>query len=116
MMETQKVNKNDLLTRVHLLLEEGARLANATCLDLGEKFKVIYHFHKGLDLVNLEVEVDKDEELPSLSGPALSAVLIENEMKEFFGINIIGIAIDFNGRMLLSQDSPRAPLLKSSDS
>lgn len=116
MMETQNVAKDDLLTRVHLLLEDGARLASATCLDRGDKFRVIYHFHKGLELINLEVETAKDEELPSISGLDFSAVLIENEMKEFFGINITGIAIDFNGRMLLSPDSPRAPLLKSSDS
>jgi NADH:ubiquinone oxidoreductase subunit C len=103
----------ELPERVEQLLQEDARIAMATCLDLGDQFEVIYHFNKGLELINLRVRIDRGEELPSISHLTLNAALIENEMREFFGINITDIAIDFKGGMLLAGNSPKAPMLKS---
>jgi len=57
--------------------------------------------------------VGKDEDVPSLSGITLSTVLIENEMKEFFGLKVKDIAIDFGGHLMLAHDSPTTPMLKS---
>ncbi|MEW6541700.1 MAG: NADH-quinone oxidoreductase subunit C [Bacillota bacterium] len=111
-METISVGKGELGLAVQRLLDENSRLVTAVCLDQEEHFVVKYFFHKEPDLVCLAVKVGKDEELPSISGLHLNAALIENEMKEFFGINITGIALDFGGRLLLSEESPRAPLLK----
>jgi Ni,Fe-hydrogenase III component G len=56
--------------------------------------------------------VAKGDEVPSLSGATLSTVLIENELKELFGLKVKGIAIDYGGHMLLAHDSPVTPMLK----
>lgn len=111
-MQNQSISKNLLLDSAKEILERGGRLTNAVCIDEGETFEVIYIFQVEPDLLNLRVRVGKDEELPSLSSLQLSAALIENEMKEFFGLKITGIAIDFQCRMLLGEKSPRTPMLK----
>ncbi len=115
MLNSIELSKTDLPERVEALLEEDARIATATCLDLGDQFEVIYHFNKGLELINLRIRIDKGEELPSISNLTLNAALIENEMQEFFGINITNIAIDFKGGMLLAGNSPKVPMLKCSN-
>jgi Ni,Fe-hydrogenase III component G len=107
------VDKGALGLTVQQLLDENCRLATTVCLDQGDYFEVLYYFHRDLDLVTLRVKVGKDEELPSISGLHLPAALIENEMKEFFGINITDIAIDFQGRMLLTEASLQKPMLKN---
>lgn len=112
-MRELQISKAELKSRVRELVDSAARFIAATCLDLGDTFEVIYHFNDaGNEVVNLRMVVGKDEEVPSISGLVLSAALMENEMREFFGIKIVDIAIDFKNRMLLSEESPRTPLLK----
>lgn len=111
-MQNRSISKDLLLDSAKELLDRGGRLSNAVCIDEGETFEVIYIFQVELELNNLRVRVAKDEELPSLSTLQLSAALIENEMKEFFGLKITDIAIDFKCRMLLGEKSPRTPMLK----
>ncbi len=112
-MRELQISKAELKSRVRELVDGAARFIAATCLDLGDTFEVIYHFNDvGNEVVNLRMVVGKDEEVPSISDVVLSAALMENEMREFFGIKIVDIAIDFKNRMLLSEESPRTPLLK----
>lgn len=112
-VQSTLISKEELLSVVEKLAGEGARLATATCLDAGDQFEVIYHFQKDHETLNVRLVIAKDEELPSISDIILPAALIENEMSEFFGLKIVGKAIDFQGRMLLAEESPQAPLLKS---
>jgi|Deesub1362A_J573_1020465.scaffolds.fasta_scaffold00332_14 Ni,Fe-hydrogenase III component G len=107
------VAPGELLAEVERLVSAGARFTTMVCLDEGLEFEIIYLFQKQtLELVNLRVRIAKDEELPSISGILLGAVLMENEIKEFFGVKIINLVIDFQGRMLLEAESPKTPLLK----
>jgi Ni,Fe-hydrogenase III component G len=64
-------------------------------------------------MTGLRFKVGKDEEVQSFSGVTLATVLIENEMKELFGLKVNGLAIDYGGHLLLAQDSPTTPLLKT---
>jgi len=112
-MREYQISKAELKSRVRELIDGTARFIAATCLDLGDAFEVVYHFNDGNnEVVNLRMKVGKDEEVPSISSLVLSAALMENEMREFFGIKIVDIAIDFKNRMLLSEESPKTPLLK----
>ena len=56
-------------------------------------------------MLNLRLEVPRDAEVPSITGIYLCAFLVENEIKELFGLNITGIAIDFEGHMTGSSAS-----------
>jgi len=115
MENIKEITKNDIVSEGKKLLDAGAKFVTAVCNDLDEKFEVNYVFsqNRGVDLTLLRYAVGKDEEVPSLSGITLSTVLIENEMKEFFGLKVKDIAIDFGGHLMLAHDSPTTPMLKS---
>jgi NADH:ubiquinone oxidoreductase subunit C len=106
------VEKAELIEEVQKLASEKVRLGAATCLDEGDHFEVIYHFEKDLEMINLRTKVGKGESLPSISNVLLGAVLLENEMREMFGIDIVGMAIDFKNRMLLAKESQLTPLIR----
>jgi len=110
--EEERVAVNTLLERVRQFAEQKARLVTITCLDAGGKLELIYHFDQNLEISHLRLVVDPDEEVPSISGIYLAAFLVENEMKEMFGLKVRGLAIDYGGRLLLSQNSPQTPMLK----
>jgi Ni,Fe-hydrogenase III component G len=111
----KEIKKEELLDEVKRFMDEKMRFVTAVCSDLGDKFEVTYFFNHspGMEMKALRMTVGKDEEVPSISGVCLTAVLIENEMKELFGLNVKDLAIDFGGYMLLAQDSPVKPMLKS---
>ena len=109
------VDKAELVPTVEKLLAEKARLGTATCLDLGDKFEIIYHFEpreSAAPLKHIRVKIAKEDTLPSISGIYLAAALIENEIQELFNVKISGIALDFQKRFLRSKESPEATLLK----
>jgi NADH:ubiquinone oxidoreductase subunit C len=107
------VSPQELVEEVKRLVDAGYRLATATCVDLGENLEIIYHFDKDLTLQNLRMVFPKEAEVPSITGVHLGAFLIENEMKEMFGAKITGIAVDYGGKLLVTEETPQTPLLKS---
>lgn len=98
---------------VKALFQSGYRLVTATCLDQGENFEIIYHFDRDLTLLNLRMIFPKEQEVPSITGSYLAAFMIENEMKELFGVKISGIAVDYGGKMLVPEETLATPMLKS---
>jgi ech hydrogenase subunit D len=115
MENIREINKNDIVSEGKKLLDAGAKFVTAVCSDLDEKLEVTYLFSSksGTELTCLRYKIGKDEEVASLSGTTLATVLIENEMKELFGLKIKDLAIDYGGHLLLAQDSPTTPLLKA---
>jgi Ni,Fe-hydrogenase III component G len=57
--------------------------------------------------------VARGEEVPSISRVFFSALLIENEMKELFGLNVTDIVIDFGGHLLLTPEDLHHPMAKA---
>jgi len=109
----QEIPVGQLLGDAQKMLYDGYRFVTATCVDNGDgTFDVIYHFDKDLVLSNYRVKLAKGEELPSISRVYFCAILVENEMKELFGLNVTNIAIDYGGHMLLSDDAPDSPMLR----
>jgi len=109
------IEKADLISAVEKLLAEKARFGTATCLDLGDKFEIIYHFapqESAEPLKHIRVKIAKDDTIPSISSMYLCAALIENEIQELFNVQISDIALDFQKRFLRSKESPEAELLK----
>lgn len=109
------VDKAELIPAVQKMLAEKARLGTASCLDLGDKFEIIYHFEPQESpepLKHIRVRIAKEDTLPSISNIYLCAALIENEIQELFNVQISGIALDFQKRFLRAKESPEAELLK----
>lgn len=113
MIENEReVTPAALLDEVKALFEGGYRMITATCLDMGEDFQILYHFDKNMEMVNLRMTFPKDTELPSVTGIYIGAFLIENEMNEMFGAKIKNIAVDYGGRLLVTEETLQTPMLK----
>ncbi|MEW6263803.1 MAG: NADH-quinone oxidoreductase subunit C [Thermodesulfobacteriota bacterium] len=107
-----EVTTSNLLNEVAAKLPQGFRFVTISCTDLGEAHDLIYHFDQDYTLYNLRLLLPKGQELPSISRIYLAAVIIENEIKDLFGIPVTGLVIDYEGRFLLSENAPLAPLNK----
>ena len=108
-----EISKDQLLAEVQNMLFNNYRLITATYIDTGnEEFAVIYHFDKDLEMTNFRLTVKKEEEVPSISKIYFSALLVENEMKELFGLNVTNILVDYGGHFLLSDDDLESPMAK----
>lgn len=110
--DVEYISLDELLPRVKQFAAEGARLITLTCCDTGGGFEVLYHFDQGLRMRHLSVNVPTGSKLPSISSVYLCAFLVENEIRDLFGLEVEGVAIDFKGRLVLTGDSPASPLLK----
>lgn len=109
-----EISKEQLLGEVQNMVYNGYRFVTATCVDTGDgNLEVTYHFDRNYELQNYRIKVKKGEELPSISKIFLCALLVENEMKELFGLKVTNIAIDYGGHMLLSDDNLDSPMAKS---
>ncbi len=87
------------------------RFVTATCVDNGDgTLDVIYHFDRDLTLKNYRIKVSREEEVPSISRIYFCAVLVENEMKELFGLNVTNMVLDYGGHLLLSDGAPDNPM------
>lgn len=104
------LNKRELVENVKIMMDEGYRFITTTCVETEHGFHVLYHFAKEYDMKHFKVHVLKDEELESISNVCFCAMLVENEMKDLFGVKISNIVIDYNGKLLLSEGAPYAPM------
>ena len=111
----KEISKDQLLTEVQKCADSRSRFVTGVCNDMGGQLEVTYFFigDPAAGMFALRFAVGKDEEVPSMTGISIAFALAENEMKELFGLKVTDIAIDFGGHMLLSQDSPALPMLKS---
>jgi len=106
------VTTTDLLGKAATLLAQGRRFITITCSDRGDHFDIIYHFDHDYILENLRLTLGKNEPLPSLSAICLCALVVENEIQDLFGIKVQGLAIDYEGKFLLSEGAQVAPFRK----
>jgi NADH:ubiquinone oxidoreductase 27 kD subunit len=105
------ISIDTLLGFVQDMIYSGHRFITATCVDNGDGTKdLLYHFDKNLEMKHARITVGKDDEIPSISGIYFCAILVENEIKELFGVNIKNIAVDYGGHMLLNDDELEAPM------
>lgn len=105
-----EVRKDEIHENVQKMLDEGYRFITMSCVDLGEEFDILYHFGKDYEMHHIRIRLSRDEELESISKIFFCAVLVENEIKDLFGIKIRDIVIDYDGRLLLSEGAPFAPM------
>lgn len=106
-----EIEKDQLLGVAQQMVYEDYRFVTATCVDNADgSLDVFYHFDKDFQLRNYKLTVKKGEEVPSISAIFFCAVLVENEMKELFGLKVTNIAIDYEGHLLLSDGAPDNPM------
>ncbi len=106
------------LARVGEYQADGWRLAIINTTSIlpaegveGGAFDVSWSFAKDTRLEHLRERVLPGEEVPSISASFGAAFLYENEMRELFGVNVTGIALDLKGQ--LYQTAERVPFAPS---
>lgn len=78
--------------------KDGWRFVQILAATTDEGIDLIYSFMKDGLLVNHKIkDVQKNDVVPSISDTFLEAFVFENEIHELFGVQIEGIAIDFQG-------------------
>jgi ech hydrogenase subunit D len=107
-----EVTLENLMGRTAQLRQQGYRFVTLTCLDTGNGHDILYHFDKKYQLEHLRLHLAPGQTLPSICSLFPAAMLVENEIKDHFGIVISGLSIDFQGRLVLTEDAPRAPMNK----
>ncbi|MEM0495340.1 MAG: NADH-quinone oxidoreductase subunit C [Thermofilum sp.] len=82
-----------------------AHFSALTCIDLGDRFELIYHFDLEGELVNVSTLVPKAlPALPSIADIHPPADFYEREVAEMFGVKFEGAPR--SGRLLLPEDWP----------
>jgi ech hydrogenase subunit D len=94
------------LDRVAAYARDGWRLVviNATSLLPAEgaedgAFDITWSFARERVFEHLREQVLPGDEVPSISAQFPASFLYENELRELFGIEVTGIAVDFGGQM-----------------
>lgn len=102
---------SELLVRVGSFAERKARFITTTCLDAGDALEIYYHFDVEMAFHSLRIRVPKEDAVPSITAVYACAFLAENEMQSLFGAHVTGLAVDYGGRLLVTDDGP-PPFLK----
>jgi ech hydrogenase subunit D len=102
------IDKEELLSAVQVLMNDGYRLVQIGCTKMADHLQVDYSFDKDYKFYNLRVKLPlANLELPSISAICLPAFLYENEIHDLFGVNVTNISIDFKGKFYrLEKDAP----------
>ena len=111
----KEITKETLLEEISAVAAQNGRFTVMTCVDLGDKFEITYYFSMipSNELKAFRLTIAENEELPSITGIYICAILNENEFQEFYGVKIKGLAIDYKGHLFLAKDSPATPMRKS---
>lgn len=110
---TTDVTIASLVGEVAIRMGQKYRFVTLTCLDGGEHHEIFYHFDRDYELSNLRLLLPKGTVLPSITGVCMAAVIVENELQDLFGITVRDLAIDYKGKLLLTEGVPGAPLNKT---
>ncbi len=112
-MQAKNVNREQLLREVADFKAARLRFVTMSCVDLGQEgLDVLYHFAKGLRLNHLRLTVARGETAPSITGSYFCAFLVENEIRDQFGLVFDGLNIDYGGTLLLEKDVRLSPLCR----
>ena len=109
------VQADALVGETAKLKVQGYRLVTLSCTELDETtIDILYHFDKDLELKHLRLTARKGEPVPSISPVYFAALLVENEIQDFFGLAFDGLAVDFKGTLYLEEEAVKTPYCRFS--
>jgi ech hydrogenase subunit D len=109
------VQADALVGETAKLKVQGYRLVTLSCTELDETtIDILYHFDKDLELKHLRLTARKGEPVPSISPVYFAALLVENEIQDFFGLTFDGLAVDFKGMLYLEEEAVKTPYCRFS--
>ena len=103
----ERVTKAELYDIMQKKYEDGYRLAQICSTAYEGYNEVIYSVAKEYAMENYVVELPVDEEIKSFSDIFPAATLYENEIKELWGVNVVGMSFDYkNNFYRIEKDTP----------
>jgi ech hydrogenase subunit D len=109
---TAEISIDEVITQSRVLKDEGFRFITMSSTDLGDSICVLYHMDKDLQVRNLKVTVPKGKKIASIASVYYCAFLVENEIKEHFGVDFDGLPLDFQGMLYNDEEVQRTPFCK----
>ncbi|MBP1752455.1 MAG: dehydrogenase (ubiquinone) 30 kDa subunit [Geobacteraceae bacterium] len=109
---TAEIPLDEVITQSRILKDEGFRFITMSSADLGESVCVLYHMDKDLQVRNLRVTVPKGKKIASIASVYSCAFLVENEIKEHFGVDFDGLPLDFQGMLYNDEEVQKTPFCK----
>ncbi|MGB7748144.1 MAG: NADH-quinone oxidoreductase subunit C [Verrucomicrobiia bacterium] len=96
--QIELITVDALLEKVRAKKAQGCRLVQISATQLPGQIELTYSFDLNSQLTNLRLSLPGEEpHLPSISSVYFCAILYENEIHDLFGVQVAGIAVDFNG-------------------
>jgi ech hydrogenase subunit D len=92
------ITKEELVAEVTRRKTQGWRLSQISATYKGE-YDLLYTLEKEYAMANLRVLLRDGEAVDSVSAAYPYAYLYENEMKDLFGVEILGMNVDFHGNL-----------------
>lgn len=115
MLETISITPDAVRDVAKQCLGEGWRLVTMTAVDTGEAgIDILYHFDKDLAIKHYRLTVPKESVVPSISPIYFCALLVENEIRDQFGICFGDLVLDFGGSLYLEEEVRTMPFCKVS--
>lgn len=109
-----EVTQATVASEVLRLKNAGYRLVTMTCTEIDESdLDILYHFDKDLELAHLRMRQPKNRPVPSISGILFAALLVENEIRDQFGVSFDGLILDFNRTLYLDAEVTEVPLVSN---
>ncbi len=117
MFEATPITLEEVQSSAKEMQENGWRFVTQTVVDLGDAgFEVLYHYDRELELKNFRLTAPKGTAIPSITSVYFTALLVENENRDLFGLVYDGLVLDFNRTLYLEEagDPIMAPFCKIS--
>ena len=109
------VSADALVGEVAKLKVQGYRLVTLSCTEIDASgVDILYHFDKGLSLKHLRLTAAKTTPVPSISAVFFAALLVENEIQDFFGLQFDGLVVDYRGALYLEEEAIKTPFCRFS--
>lgn len=96
--EIKKVTKDELYAIMQEKFEAGYRLSQICATSFEGYNEVTYSVNKEYLMENYKIDLPLEEEIKSFSDIFPAATLYENEIKELWGVKVVGMILDYNNR------------------
>ena len=93
-----EVTKDELYEIMEQKYNDGYRLAQILSVAYEGYNEVTYSVAKEYEMENYKLNLPIDEEIKSFSDIFPAATLYENEIKELWGVKVVGMALDYHNK------------------
>lgn len=102
-----EVSKDELYDIMQKKYEDGWRLSQICSVAFEGYNEVTYSVNLEYTMKNYKIKLPIEEEIKSFSDIFPAAMLYENEIKELWGVKVVGISIDYQNRFYrINEETP----------